>query len=72
MIGGKGDDTYFADSAGDKFTEKSNEGFDTVFTKLATYTMGANLERLMLDTGAINAIGNTLNNHINGMALPRT
>ena len=66
MIGGKGDDFYFVDSLADKITENANEGFDTVFTSLANYTLGANLERLNLNTGATNAFGNTLDNDING------
>ena len=45
-IGGKGDDTYVVDSAGDTVTEKANEGNDTIQTNLTTYTLVVNVENL--------------------------
>jgi Ca2+-binding RTX toxin-like protein len=72
MIGGAGDDTYFVADLGDKITELANQGIDTVLSKLATYTLGANLENLILDpgaipgTGPITGIGNGLNNEVYG------
>jgi VCBS repeat-containing protein len=66
MTGGAGNDTYVVDNAGDVVTEASNSGNDLVQSSI-TYTLGANVENLML-TGmdAINGTGNTLNNIITG------
>ena|GEM_PF-1589423 len=63
MAGGYGDDVYIADNAGDVVTEGLNAGVDTVKTSLATYTLGANVENLVLTgTGAQSGFGNSLNN----------
>lgn len=69
MIGGIGDDYYVADLSTDVITENANEGVDTVQTTF-TYTLGANLENLVLAAGAaINGTGNAFNNVITGNAL---
>jgi len=63
MAGGYGDDVYVADNAGDVVTENLNAGVDTVKTSLASYTLGANVENLVLTgTGAQSGFGNGLNN----------
>jgi Ca2+-binding RTX toxin-like protein len=66
MAGGLGNDTYVVDNPGDVVTEAVNAGVDTVQSSIA-YTLGANLENLML-TGsvALNGTGNTLNNVLTG------
>src|SRR4030095_2940835 len=66
MTGGKGDDDYTVDSIGDKVVEAANQGIDEVITALASFTLGANLEKLTLLNGAINGTGNNLNNIITG------
>lgn len=72
MLGGTGDDTYVVDIATDVITENANEGIDTVETSL-TYTLGANLENLLLTgTTAINGTGNTLDNILTGNAAANT
>src|SRR5207237_257366 len=55
MSGGTGDDNYYVDSAGDVVTENPGEGTaDKVITTI-DYTLGANVERLMLyGSAAIN------------------
>ena len=80
MGGGKGDDYYVVDSLGDQVFEKAGAGEgtkDTVQSSLASYTLGANVERLILAPGSSNInghgnaednlmIGNDGNNVISG------
>ncbi|HEX5340940.1 MAG TPA: calcium-binding protein, partial [Duganella sp.] len=67
LIGGTGNDTYHIDNAGDVVTENLNEGLDTVYTTLSTYTLGANLENLVgPGNGVLNGTGNALANQIDG------
>ena len=66
LIGGFGNDTYIVDSTSDIITELSGQGTDTVRSSV-TYTLGANLENLVLTgSSAINGTGNALNNTITG------
>ncbi|GAU81801.1 Ig-like domain-containing protein [Bosea sp. BIWAKO-01] len=69
MRGGAGNDTYFVDDGGDKITENAGEGTDTVYTTLASYTLGNNLENLSFSGGATTAfkgVGNNLDNVLVG------
>jgi len=69
MIGGAGDDTYVVDSTLDVVTEALNQGFDTISTSLSSYTLGANLERLVFTgTGTHTGYGNNLDNSLRGGA----
>lgn len=73
LKGGLGDDSYGIDVVGDKITELANQGADTVRSALATYTLGANLENLvLLGALAINGTGNTLANRITGNGAANT
>lgn len=68
MTGGTGNDTYIVDSTGDIVTETSTVSteIDTVKASI-TYTLGANLENLILTgSAAINGTGNSLNNNLTG------
>ncbi len=46
MTGGSGDDVYFVDDAGDQVIEDAGGGTDEVRIALASYTLGANVEKL--------------------------
>lgn len=64
MTGGDGSDTYYVDNAGDEVIE-TGLGTDIVYSYLANYTLGNNVENgLILSTGIANITGNSLNNVI--------
>ncbi|MDF0673253.1 MAG: calcium-binding protein [Nitrospira sp.] len=67
MYGGHGNDTYVVDATGDVVSELVDEGTDTVQTSLLTYTVGPNVENLILTgTGPSMGTGNTLSNQLAG------
>ena len=72
MTGGIGDDQYSVDNTGDRVIEALDEGFDTVTTTLASYTLGANVEALRLGVGGVSGTGNSLGNSIEGNAVANT
>jgi len=65
MAGGLGNDTYTVDVATDVVTEALNAGTDQVVASL-NYTLGANVENLMLTGSALTGTGNALVNIITG------
>ena len=68
LEGGLGNDTYVVDTLADQIIEVQDGGFDTVETAL-TYTLGSNLEQLVLTgTANINATGNDGDNILVGNA----
>ncbi|HEY5723352.1 MAG TPA: calcium-binding protein, partial [Allosphingosinicella sp.] len=69
MAGGLGDDIYFVDIWSDLVTEGANGGTDSVQSAAASFTLGANVENLILLTGAFNGTGNGLANSITGNGL---
>jgi len=70
MIGGIGNDSYVVDNFGDRTTELANEGTDTVTaSNLLSFTLGANLENLVLVGASLVGIGNGLVNTITGNSL---
>lgn len=75
MTGANGNDSYYVDVSGDRVIEASSTsagGRDTVFSSLASYTLGANVEYLTLLTGALNGTGNSLANKITGNSAKNT
>ncbi|SDG35454.1 MULTISPECIES: hypothetical protein [unclassified Duganella] len=74
MLGGKGDDIYVVDVAGDVIVEADGEGSDLVqvaFTAAGTYTLGDNVENATVTaagTLAVNITGNALDNLLIGNA----
>lgn len=77
MTGGQGNDIYVVDNAGDRVTELSSSGVDTIQSSI-TYSLldtdgvglnGGNVENLTLTgTAAVNATGNGLANTLTGSA----
>jgi glucose/arabinose dehydrogenase len=65
MYGGDGNDAYFVDNMGDVVIENLNEGNDTVYASI-DYRLGANVENLVLQGGAIQGYGNGLANALSG------
>jgi len=66
MIGLAGNDTYIVDSADDVVIEAVGGGTADQVNTTISYTLGANVENLKLDSGNINGTGNELNNTITG------
>ena len=67
MQGGTGHDTYVLDSFGDVVIEAADEGTDTVQSTLLAYTLGTNVEHLILTgTGPSAGFGNALKNELTG------
>ncbi|MDD5119624.1 MAG: hypothetical protein PHP90_13655, partial [Sulfuricurvum sp.] len=67
MIGKDGNDTYYVDDVGDRIIETSSSGgIDTVVSTIS-WKLGENIEILrLLGTGAIDGMGNILDNTIYG------
>ncbi|MDP1612335.1 MAG: calcium-binding protein, partial [Sulfuritalea sp.] len=71
MAGGAGDDTYLVDNVGDVVAENAAEGIDTVYSTV-DYALGADVENLVLATGAISGTGNALDNALTGNSAGNT
>ncbi len=65
MTGGTGNDNYVVDNAGDMVTELGGGGIDKVSSSIS-YTLGANVENLVLTGRAASGTGNELANSITG------
>lgn len=70
MAGGTGNDTYYLDNAADIVIENAGEGADHIFTSFNSsfrlWEYSKQVENLTLTDDAYRAIGNGLNNVING------
>lgn len=74
MTGWLGNDSYYVDSSGDLAIEGVGGGTDKVFSSANSYTLGANIENMLLVTQffaptGINGTGNSLANSIEGNLL---
>lgn len=66
MLGGRGDEVYYVDSALDVVYEMTDQGMDKVFSTIS-YTLTSSVENLTLQgTLAIDGTGNDLNNLMTG------
>ncbi len=67
LVGGLGNDFYYVENINDVVIEAIGEGTDYVYSTLDNYTLGANLENIVLQ-GASNsaATGNELDNSLIG------
>jgi Ca2+-binding RTX toxin-like protein len=66
MKGLAGNDNYYINSVGDIVKELANEGLDKVISSVP-YTLGNHIENLdLIGNSALNGIGNSLANTING------
>ncbi len=65
MEGNDGNDAYIVDNVGDVVAEAGGEGVDIVYSNLASYTLGANVENLQQNgSTAFTGTGNALDNRI--------
>ncbi len=67
LTGGAGDDTYVIDTLTDTIVELAGGGVDTVMSSV-NYTLGAEVEDLVLTGSAHIGVGNTLDNVLTGGA----
>jgi Ca2+-binding RTX toxin-like protein len=51
---------------GDVVVEAANQGHDVVGSFVASYTLAANVEEIVLGIGALNGTGNALSNYVDG------
>jgi len=65
LIGGMGNDAYFVVNTSVIIIENAGQGLDVVQTDL-NYTLGSNLENLILSGTAVIGTGNSLNNTLTG------
>ncbi|WP_165324517.1 calcium-binding protein [Rhizorhabdus phycosphaerae] len=66
LIGGSGDDLYIIDSSSDVIEEQYNGGFSDTVMASFNYTLGNELEHLILTGNAVSGTGNSDNNRITG------
>ena len=74
LYGGLGNDSYYVDSSLDIASENFNAGTDKVFSSATNYTLGANIENMLLLTqffapSGVNGTGNGLANTMEGNLL---
>lgn len=70
LEGNDGNDVYVVDNVGDSVVEASGEGTDEVYSFLASYTLGSDVENLTNNVSAstFHGIGNGLDNVLTGQS----
>ena len=70
LTGGDGNDYFVVDNLSDVVFESAgtSSGTDTVLSKIGFHALGENVEILLLGSGAVTGVGNSLNNTITGNA----
>jgi Ca2+-binding RTX toxin-like protein len=66
LLGGAGDDAYMVDDAGDVVQESANEGHDTVYLQVGSFTLGNHVEDMVMDGLGVDGAGNALGNNLSG------
>jgi Ca2+-binding RTX toxin-like protein len=66
LEGGPGGDIYVVDSPGDSVHELAGGGVDLVLSTAPSFSLGDNVENLTLLNAAVNGVGNSAANVING------
>nr|WP_196601795.1 calcium-binding protein [Gloeocapsopsis dulcis] len=72
LIGGLGNDTYIVDHAYDVAIENAREGTDTYHSTATSFAMDANVENLVMFSGAVSAYGTSINNVMTGNSASNT
>ncbi|WP_338847630.1 DUF4214 domain-containing protein [Massilia sp. W12] len=71
LSGGAGNDQYLVNNASDAISEISDNGTDTAYSMLSSYTLPDNVENLTLNWGP-NLSNSALGQIINGQQIPQT
>jgi Ca2+-binding RTX toxin-like protein len=66
LLGGLGNDVYYLDSVLDLVTEAANGGFDSAYATVSGVVLAANVEQLILYSGAVTGFGNAADNSLYG------
>jgi Ca2+-binding RTX toxin-like protein len=72
LVGGFGNDIFIVDSSGDYGIENAGEGIDIYHSTATSFQMDANVENLLMFTGAVSAYGNSINNTMTGNSVSNT
>ncbi|PIG91423.1 M10 family metallopeptidase [Gloeocapsopsis sp. IPPAS B-1203] len=72
LIGGLGNDIYIVDNASDFAMENVGEGTDTYHSTATSFVMDANVENIVMFSGAVNAYGTSTNNTMTGNSASNT
>jgi Ca2+-binding RTX toxin-like protein len=70
LTGGDGNDYFVVDNLSDVIVEYAgtSSGTDTIFSNIGYHALGENVEILLLGSGAVTGVGNSLNNTLIGNA----
>ncbi|AFZ31852.1 Hemolysin-type calcium-binding region [Gloeocapsa sp. PCC 7428] len=72
LVGGFGNDIFIVDNSLDYGTENAGEGTDTYHSTATSFVMDANVENLVMFSGAVSAYGTSTNNTMTGNSASNT